>query len=179
VSQLTIPITKQDHTEGVTSALVTLVEYGDYECPFCGEAYHVIKRVQEDIGDDLRFVFRNFPLSKIHPHAVWAARGAEAATAQGRFWEMHDVLFENQDALAEEDLVSYAYLLKLDVTKFVSDIHAEQVWQKVDDDFWGGVRSGVNGTPTFFINGRRHEGLYSYYELRTAIERVARKGRVP
>jgi protein-disulfide isomerase len=170
MSELTVPVTKKDHIQGPDDAPVTLVEYGDYECPYCGRAYYVIKKLQQDLGDKLRFVFRNFPLAQIHPHAVQAALAAESAALQRKFWEMHDVLFENQDALQEHDLVSYAYSLGLDVDRFMDDISSEKVQQKVDSDFWSGVRSGVNGTPTFFINGKRFDGWYSYADLRRAIE---------
>jgi protein-disulfide isomerase len=176
MSILTVPVGKQDHVAGNSKARVTLVEYGDYECPYCGEAYYIVKKLQKDLGDELRFVFRNFPLSEIHPHALEAALAAEAAGLQKKFWEMHDMLFENQDALNEEDLVSYAYALKLDTARFIADMQSETVYQKVKTDFWSGVRSGVNGTPTFFIQGTRHNGSYSYGELRNAIEQAAPEG---
>lgn len=176
MSELTVPVTKQDHIQGNPKASVTLVEYGDYECPFCGQAYYIVKKLQQDLGDELRFVFRNFPLSQIHPHALEAALAAESAALQKKFWEMHNILFENQDALEDQELVSYAYVLGLDVERFIDDIESEEAQQKVRNDFWSGVRSGVNGTPTFFINGRRHEGSYAYSELRAAIEQTAKKG---
>ena len=176
MNELTVPVGKQDHVAGNSKASVTLVEYGDYECPYCGQAYYIVKKLQEDVRDELRFVFRNFPLSEIHPHALGAALAAEAAGLQKKFWEMHDMLFENQEALEEKDLVSYAYALKLDVARFITDMQSEKVLEKVKADFWSGVRSGVNGTPTFFINGKRHNGSYSYGELREAIELAAPKG---
>jgi protein-disulfide isomerase len=172
VSELTVNVTKQDHIQGNDRAPVTLLEYGDYECQFCGQAYYIIKKLQQDIGHQFRLVFRNFPLTQIHPHALLAACGAEAATQQGKFWEMHDLLFENQDALNEENLVSLAYVLKLDVDRFINDIDSDTVHKKIHDDFLSGVRGGVNGTPTFFINGHRHNGSYSYAELRTVIEQA-------
>ena len=176
MNTLTVPVGKQDHVAGTSEASVTLVEYGDYECPYCRQSYYIVKKLQEDLADELRFVFRNFPLSQIHPHALQAALSAEAAGLQNKFWEMHDMLFENQDALKEEDLVSYAYALKLDPAKFINDMQSEKVLQKVQTDFWSGVRSGVNGTPTFFIQDKRHNGSYSYGELREAIEQAAPKG---
>lgn len=176
MSVLTVPVGEQDHVAGSKNARVTLVEYGDYECPYCGEAYYIVKKLQEDLGDKLRFVFRNFPLSQIHPHALSAALAAEAAGLQNKFWEMHDMLFEHQDSLEEEDLVSYAYVLKLDPAKFINDMQSDKVREKVQTDFWSGVRSGVNGTPTFFIQGKRHNGSYSYGELRAAIEQAAPEG---
>jgi protein-disulfide isomerase len=162
---------ERDHVQGNPNAGVTLVEYGDYECPYCGEAYPIVQRIQRELGDNLRFVFRNFPLSQVHPHAEQAALAAEAAGRQGKFWEMHDMLFENQQALEDNDLVRYAEALRLDMLKYLSDVSSEQVAARVREDFMSGVRSGVNGTPTFFVNGRRHEGSYQHDYLRAAIER--------
>jgi protein-disulfide isomerase len=177
MSELTVPVSSQDHKQGSDDAPVVLVEYGDYECPFCGAAHVILKKLQKDLGKDkFQMVFRNFPLSQIHPHALEAAFAAEAAGKQGKFWAMHDMLFEHQDSLEEHDLVSYAYALKLDVERFIDDMESEAVAQKVHEDFWSGVRSGVNGTPTFFINGERHDGSYSYGELRHAIELAAVEG---
>lgn len=173
MSKLTVPVNEKDHALGDTTAPVTLVEYGDYECPYCGQAYPIIKQLQADLGGTMRFVFRNFPLSEIHPHARAAAYAAEAAGLQTKFWEMHDLLYENQDFLEDHNLVSFAYYLKLDIPRFVEDINSDEVEQKVHNDFWSGVRSGVNGTPTFFINGNRHDGSYAYGDLRTAIELAA------
>ncbi|MDB5166682.1 MAG: bdbD [Candidatus Saccharibacteria bacterium] len=173
MSELTVPVTKNDHFQGPADAPVTMVEYGDYECPYCGQAYYIIKQLQADLGDMLRFVFRNFPLTQIHPDALPAAYAAEAAGLQGKFWEMHDVIYEHQEELEAHNLASFAYLLELDVDRFVKDMNSEAVNKKVYDDFWSGVRSGVNGTPTFFINGKRHEGSYAYQSLRGAIEEAA------
>jgi protein-disulfide isomerase len=176
VSELTVAVTSQDHIQGNPKAPVTLLEYGDYECPYCGQAYYIIKKLKEDLGDKMRFAFRNFPLTQAHPHALRAALGAEAAGLQGRFWGMHDILYEHQDELEDPDIISYAYVLALDVDQFISDMNSEKTAQKVHDDFWSGVRSGVNGTPTFFINGHRHDGSYAYGVLRTAIELAAKEG---
>jgi protein-disulfide isomerase len=176
MSKLTVPVSEKDHVQGPADAPVTLVEYGDFECPYCGQAYYIIKQLQEDLGDSLRFVFRNFPLSEIHPHARDAAHAAEAAGLQGKFWEMHDLIYEHQSALENHNLVSFAFALELDIERFVEDMESKEVSRKVHDDFWSGVRSGVNGTPTFFINGDRHDGSYAYGELRGAIERAAGKG---
>jgi protein-disulfide isomerase len=156
--------------QGPPDAPVTLVEYGDYECPFCGAAYAIVKDIQERLGDQLCFVFRNFPLTEAHPHAEDAAEAAEAAGGQGKFWPMHDMLYENQDALEPEDLVRYARSLRLDLPRFVKEL-SEHVWaERVREDFRSGVRSGVNGTPTFFINGVRHDGGYDMASLLAAIE---------
>jgi protein-disulfide isomerase len=155
---------------GPETALVTLVEYGDYQCPVCGQAYPIVKELLARLGQQVRFVFRNFPLSTIHPHAEGAAEAAEAAGTQGRFWAMHDVLFENQDALGGKDLVGYASALNLDESSFVEDLTEHAHAARVEDDFEGGVRSGVNGTPTFFINEERHDGPFDLDSLLWAIE---------
>src|SRR4051794_24369801 len=167
---LAIPVSDQrDHIQGPRTATVTLVEYGDYECSYCGEAYPVLKELVKQFADQMRLVFRNFPLTQIHPHAQNAAEAAEAASAQGRFWEMHDMLYERQDALEDEDLVSYAAELGLDLNRFqielAQDLHAE----RIREDFMSGVRSGVKGTPTFFINGIRHNGGYDLQSMSDAI----------
>ncbi len=162
--QLTPPINERDHIAGPDDAPVTLVEYGDYECPYCGMAYPVVKTAQRVLGDDLRFVFRNFPLAEAHPHARIAAQAAEAAGAQGKFREMHDTLFEHQDALEPEDLVGYAEALGLDTGRFVRELEAGTYEKRVRDDFRSGVRSGVNGTPTFFVNGYRYDGSWANVE---------------
>lgn len=159
--QLTPPVSERDHTTGPEGAPVTLVEYGDYECPYCGMAYAVVKSAQRELGDQLRFVFRNFPLAEAHPHAKLAAEAAEAAAAQGKFWEMHDVLFEHQDALEADDIIGYAKSLGLDMAQLGRDLKDPKYTKRVRDDFRSGVRSGVNGTPTFFINGSRYEGSWS------------------
>src|SRR6202521_5290345 len=144
--ELTPPVSARDHVAGADDAPVTLVEYGDYECPYCGMASPIVKTAQRELGGQLRFVFRNFPLAEAHPHARMAAQAAEAAGAQGKFWEMHDMLFEHQDALEPEDLVSYAKALGLDAQRFAHDLEAGTYEKRVRDDFRSGVRSGVNGT---------------------------------
>jgi protein-disulfide isomerase len=164
------PVGPKDHMQGPPDAPVTLVEYGDYECPYCGEAYPVVKAVQERLGDQVSFVFRNFPLAQAHPHAEEAAEAAEAAASQGKFWEMHDLLYENQDALEPEDLVKYARALKLELPRFVLEMREHVYKERVREDFRNGVRSGVNGTPTFFINGVRHNGPFDLRSLLAAIE---------
>ncbi|HZT44009.1 MAG TPA: thioredoxin domain-containing protein [Chthonomonadaceae bacterium] len=173
---LTPPVTERDHTQGPPNAPVTLVEYGDYECPHCGHAYPIVKAIQEQIGDNLRFVYRNFPLSQAHPHAEHAAEAAEAAGAQGRFWDMHDILFERQEALDDPDLVDYAGAIGLDTGRFIKDMEEGVFADRVQEDFLSGVRSGVNGTPSFFINGARHDGSYDYETLLAAIEKAGAGG---
>jgi formate-nitrite transporter family protein len=158
MSQLLIPVTTSDHVAGSLDAPVLLVEYGDFECPYCGQAYPIVKAAQHSLGNRLALVFRHFPLGELHPHAPLAAEAAEAAGAQGKFWEMHDVLFEHQDAMEEQDLVAYAGSLQLDVTRFARELVNGVHTRKVRDDFRGGVRSGVNGTPTFYVNGTRFDG---------------------
>jgi protein-disulfide isomerase len=170
MSTLTVPANAGDHVQGSNDAPVTLVQYGDYECPYCGEAYPIIKRLQKKMGGDLRFVFRNFPLSESHPHAIAAAQAAEAAALQGRFWEMHDLLYDNQDTLEDRDLLRFARSLKLDIDKFKRDFSSTEVTTKIQEDFSGGIRSGVNGTPTFFINGVRHDASYEYEDLLSALQ---------
>jgi len=156
--QLTPPVGDGDHVAGPRDAPVTLVEYGDFECPYCGRAYPIVKNIQRQLGPQLCFVFRHFPLKESHPHAEHAAEAAEAAGAQGKFWEMHDMLFEHQRRLADADLVRYADELGLDAERVAREL-AMGIWaRRVRDDFRSGVRSGVNGTPTFFVNGYRFDG---------------------
>ena len=157
-NSFTLPVAKRDHIQGLIDAPIKLLEYGDYECPYCGAAYPIIKAIQEQFGKRLCFAFRNFPLIKSHPHAQHAAEAAEAAGAQGKFWEMHDIMFENQEALDDEDIVQYATTLGLDANRVINEVLAGTHMARVRGDFLGGERGGVNGTPTFFINGVRYEG---------------------
>jgi len=172
-SELTVPVSPdRDHIQGPTEAPATLVEYGDFQCPYCGKAYPIVKDVQARMGDRLRFVFRNFPITTSHQYAEQAAEAAEAAAAQGRFWEMHDVLFENQARLADGDLRRYADRVGLDVERFDADMARHAYAERVREDFMGGVRSGVNGTPTFYVNGARHDDAYDVETLVGALERA-------
>lgn len=172
-AQLTPPVnSKRDHCLGPDNAPVTLLEYGDYQCPFCGRAYVIIKRLQEYFGEQLRFAFRNFPLTQIHPHAQQAAEAAEAAGAQGKFWEMHDMLYENQDALDLPSLREYALVLELDMDRFDMEMMTHAHAQRVREDFMSGVRSGVNGTPTFYLNSLRFDGSWDGTRLMTAIQEL-------
>jgi protein-disulfide isomerase len=173
MSRLTVPVGKNDHVRGSRDAPVMLVEYGDFECPHCGQAYIVVKALERELGDVLAVVFRHFPLATVHPHAELAAEAAEAAGAQGKFWEMHDIMFERQEALAPEDLLAYAAELELDVERFALELDEHRHAPKVRADFISGVRSGVNGTPTFFINGIRHDGPYDAASLLASIEQAA------
>jgi protein-disulfide isomerase len=171
---LTMPVSdERDHIQGSADAPVTLVEYGDYQCPYCGAAHPIIQEVQARMGDRLRFVFRNFPISTSHPRAEAAAEAAEAAAAQGSFWPMHDLIFEDQKRLRDHDFRSYAEQLGLDLERFDREL-AEHIYaDRVHEDFMTGVRSGVNGTPTFFINGARHDDSYDVEALHAALERAA------
>jgi protein-disulfide isomerase len=169
---LSPPVGERDHTIGPSNAPVTLLEYGDYECPYCGAAHPIVKEVRRRLGNGLRFAFRHFPLARIHPHAERAAEAAEATAAQEpkKFWLMHDMLFEHQDALEDEYLLVYAAAIGLDVDRFERELLAGKYAPRVREDFLSGVHSGVNGTPTFFINGRRHDGSY---DLETLLEAIA------
>jgi protein-disulfide isomerase len=174
MSQLKVPVTQRDHIRGPADAPVTLVEYGDYQCPHCGMAHPIVNRLQVDFRETLRFVFRHFPLSQIHPFAESAAETAEYAGAHGRFWQTHDALFENQDTLnqprlAASLLFALAEAAGLSAAGLRDALASGTYAPKVRSDFMGGVRSGVNGTPTFFINGRRHNGTYAYEDLAPAI----------
>jgi protein-disulfide isomerase len=167
---LTMPVDPdRDHIQGPESAPVTLVEYGDFECPHCGRAHGILTELLPQLGESVRFVFRHFPLAQVHVHAEHAAESAEAAAAQGQFWEMHDALFENQEALEDDNLVSYAEQLGLDIPRFAADLEQQKYRTRVSEDFRAGIRSGVNGTPTFFINGHRHNGAWDLEALRQAI----------
>jgi protein-disulfide isomerase len=175
---LKTPVGPNDHTEGPADAPVTLVEYGDYQCPYCGQAYPIVKAMQTRFGSRLRFVFRNMPLKNAHPQAELAAEAAEAAALQGKFWQMHDALYEHQAELGPEFVVKAAARLHLDVDAFQQAIESGQVRPRVEHDFMDGVRSGVNGTPTFFINGTRYDDSWDPDTLAAAVEHAI-AGRAP
>lgn len=170
---LAVPVSSSDHTQGPADAPATLVEYGDYQCPYCGQAYPVIKAMQKRFGAKLRFVFRNFPLNQAHPYAELAAEAAEAAGAQGKFWEMHDALYENQDRLGQPLIELLVERLNLDAGKFEADLEARKYQSRVKHDFMGGVRSGVNGTPGFFINGKRYDQSWDEQTLSAALDEAS------
>ena len=161
MSKLKPAVNEKDHFEGSANAAVELVEYGDYQCPHCGHAYPILKKIQAKLGDKLKFVFRNFPLADAHPDAMHAAIAAEAAGAQDKFWEMHDIIFENQASLGDSDLVRYAGKIGLNIERFETDFEKPAFTERVEADFESGIRSGVNGTPSFFINGQKYEGDWS------------------
>lgn len=169
LARLSVPVSARDHSQGSEDAVVTLVEYGDYECPHCGRAYPIVKEIQRRLGSRLRFVFRNFPLTQIHPHAEHAAEAAEAAAAPGKFWEMHDVIFEHQNALDDRHLLEYAADLGLDKGRFQHELTSHAHSTRVREDFLSGIKSGVNGTPTFFINGIRHDDSWDIGTLEDAL----------
>ena len=165
MKQLTPSVNSVDHIFGNPIAPLELVEYGDYSCPYCGRAYPIVKDIQQQLGSDIKFVFRNFPLSKIHPHAFSAAVATEAAGLQGRFWEMHDIIFENQKTLDAENILLFAAKLGLDIERFKNDLQQKSLIEKVEKDFESGIRSGTNRTPTFFINGVKYDGEWSDNQL--------------
>lgn len=171
--QLTLPINDSDHILGDPFAPIELIEYGDYECPHCGRAYPIVKNIKQQFGDSIRFVFRNFPLSKIHPHALLAAVATEAAGLQDKFWEMHDIIFEHQKSLDIENILSFAGRIGLDLDRFKTDIGQQSSYNKVDRDFESGIRSGVNGTPSFFVNGRKFEGDWTNGGLLEYLENIS------
>lgn len=165
----------RDHVLGPDDAPIELVEYGDFECPHCGRAFRIVQQLREELGDRLRFGFRHFPLAKMHPHARTSAEAAEAAGAQGKFWEMHDRLFAHNQALELGHVTRYAEEVGVpDIARFKSDISADTYAARVQQDLSSGVRSGVNGTPTFFLNGTRHNGGYEYDALKKAIDEIGK-----
>jgi protein-disulfide isomerase len=170
MATLKVPVTSNDHIQGDEHAPITLVEYGDYQCPHCGRAYPIVQQVQKHFGKRLRFVFRNFPLNEIHPSAEIAAETAEFAGAHKQFWQMHDAIFENQESLGEPLLLELAQTMRLSVPELRNALTSNEYAPRVKDDFMGGVRSGVNGTPTFFINGHRHDGPFEFEDLVEAID---------
>lgn len=171
MSKLRVPVDVKDHIQGDLQAPALVVEYGDYECPHCARAHPIVKRVQKHFGSRLGFVFRNFPLSKAHPMAESAAEAAEFAATHERFWGMHDGLFENQEDLSSALLLKLAATLGLPTSELGSALLDHDFAPRVQSDFQGGVRSGVNGTPTFFINGQRHDGPFEFEDLVAAIEK--------
>jgi len=169
MSKLSIAVHGKDHIQGDPHAELVLVEYGDYQCPSCGDAYPIVKRLQKHFGERLAFVFRNFPLTEIHPWAEPASEAAEFAAAHDKFWEMHDLLYENQENLSDELFSSLAKKLKLSPGDLEEAVANQAYGSHIQADFTGGVRSGVNGTPTFYINGQRHDGSYDFDSLVEAL----------
>lgn len=172
-NQANLPDQTRDHIQGPIDAPVALLEYGDYECPFCGEAQLIVREIQRRLGDALCFAFRHFPLTNVHPHAEHAAEAAEAAGEQGNFWAMHETLFANQDALDDESLVQYAAALGLDEIRLIQQVISSAYAGRIREDFKSGVRAGVNGTPCFFINGKRYDGSRALEPLLAAVSQPA------
>lgn len=155
---MNLNVNNNDHIQGGSNAPIELIEYADFQCPYCGQAYYILKDIQKQLGDKLKFVFRNFPLPDLHPFAIHAAVAAETAGAQDKFWEMHDILFENQKNLEDFHLIEYAEQIGLDVKRFERDFGKDPYFQKVNRDYESGIHNGVQGTPTFFINGELFDG---------------------
>jgi protein-disulfide isomerase len=167
--KLTVPVYSSDHIQGAADAPITLLEYGDFECPHSQAAVLIVQDLQQAFGDRIRFVFRHFPLKK-HPHAELASEGAEAAAAQGKFWEMYQQLFDNQYALEEDNLIGYARVLGLDTGRFKQALAQHTHLKRVREDVRSGMESGASGTPEFFVNGVIHSGDYDFDSLRERIE---------
>ncbi|MES2267530.1 MAG: thioredoxin domain-containing protein [Bacteroidota bacterium] len=170
--QLKDAVSDQDHIQGLKKAPLELVEYGDYQCSSCAQSYLVVKGVQRQLGKKIRFIFRNFPLTEIHPDAFGAAMAAEAAGAQHKFWEMYDLLFKNQLNLSYDDLLNYAEELGLNMNKFGQDIRSASLQAKIEADFEGGTNSGVSGTPAFYINGEKYDGDWENENLLEDLEKI-------
>ena len=170
VPRLVLPVGERDHIQGPTTAPVTLVEYGDYECPYCRAALPIVQELQRLLGDQLRFVFRHFPLIGLHPHAQHAAEASEAAAAQGKFLEMHAALFEHQEALEDDNLVQYGADLDLDRARIRRELDEHSNASRVREDFESGLRSGVRGTPTFYLDDIRYDGIVGVRQFLAAIQ---------
>jgi protein-disulfide isomerase len=164
------PLGDDDHVAGAPDAPLELVMYGDFQCPFCTAAQPILRRVRDRLGERLRFAFRHFPLSEVHPDAERAAEASEAAAAQGAFWEMHDALYGNRGRLGEEDVVGLAQRLGLDDARVRAELESGAHAERVARDVESGRATGVSGTPTFFVNGERHEGGYDAQTLIAALE---------
>jgi protein-disulfide isomerase len=173
--ELAVPVAAVDHMLGPADARVTVVEYGDFECPICKQAAPAVKLALSRFAGRMRFVFRHFPLEEVHPHALLAAEAAEAAGGQGKFWQMHDLLFENQSHLKPNHLRSYVERLELDLLRYDADMDDELYRQRVREHIEGGSRSGVRATPTFFINGKIHDVSYGMQHLMEGIEAALKK----
>jgi protein-disulfide isomerase len=171
--RLTVPVSDRDHFRGDLGARLVLVEYGDYECPYCGAAHPVVKEVLRLLDRESCFAFRHFPIVSSHPHALRAAEAAEAAGAQGRFWSMHDRLFEHQSELDDDSLVRHAVRIGLDPREFVADLASHRHLERIQEDLSSGARSGVNGTPTFFVNGIRYDGPRDVTSIVRALRETA------
>src|SRR5438067_9583490 len=168
------PVSERDHSQGPATAAVTLVQYGDYECPYTRQSTTIVRAIQQQLGDQLRFVFRNFPLTEIHPHALHAALAAEAAAVQGKFWQMHDYIFHHQHTLEDSDLAHFAEAVGLDMQQYTREMTERRGLARIEEDVEGGERSGVQGTPTFFINGVLYSGSWEQDALLPALQAASR-----
>ena len=173
-TRLVVPVSERDHRQGPDTAAVTLVQYGDYECPYTRRSTWVVQAIQQQLGDQLRFVYRNFPLTEIHPHALHAALAAEAADARGKFWEMHDYLFHHRHTLENADLAQFAEAIGLDTQQYARDMAEQRGLDRIEEDVESGERSGVQGTPTFFINGVLYLGSWEQDALCAALQEASR-----
>ncbi len=171
---LVVPVSERDHSQGPATAAVTLVQYGDYECPYTRLSTTIVRAIQQQLGDTLRFVYRNFPLTEIHPHALHAALAAEAAAAQGKFWQMHDYIFHHQHTLEDSDLEQFAAAVGLDLQQYARDMAERPYISRIEEDVEGGERSGVQGTPTFFINEVLYRGSWEHDALLAALQAASR-----
>ena len=171
---LAVPVSERDHSQGPATAAVTLVQYGDYECPYTRRSTWAVQAIQQQLGEQLRFIYRNFPLTEIHPHALHAALAAAAAAAQGKFWEMHDYIFHHQHALEDADLAGFAEAVGLDLQQYTRDMAERRALARIEEDMRGGERSGVQGTPTFFINGVMYRGSWEQDALLPALQEASR-----
>ena len=169
-THLAVPVSGRDHSQGPITAAVTLVQYGDYECPYTRLSTTIVRAIQQQLGEQLRFVYRNFPLTEIHPHALHAALAAEAAAAQGKFWQMHDYLFHHQHTLEDSDLEQFAEAVGLDIQQYARALADQRALARIEEDVEGGERSGVQGTPTFYINGVIYRGSWEHDALLAALQ---------
>jgi len=173
-TRLAVPVSERDHSQGPATSAIVLVQYGDYECPYTRQSTTVVRAIQQQLGDQLRFVFRNFPLTEIHPHALHAALAAEAAAAQGKFWEMHDYIFHHQHTLEDSDLAQFAEAVGLDMQQYARAMAEQRALARIEEDVEGGERSRVQGTPTFFINEVLYRGSWEQDALLAALQAASR-----
>jgi protein-disulfide isomerase len=173
-THLAVPVSERDHRQGPATAAIILVQYGDYECPYTRQSTTIVRAIQQQLGDQLRFVFRNFPLTEIHPHALHAALAAEAAATQGKFWEMHDAIFHHQHTLEDSDLAHFAEAVGLDMQQYARALAEQGSLARIEEDVEGGERSGVQGTPTFFINEVLYRGSWEQDALLAALQAASR-----
>ena len=176
MSVLKPPFNKTDHYKGSLKSIIQLLEYGDFQCPHCAAAHPMLKKIEKTFTPGILFIFRHFPLSESHPYAQIAAIASEAAALQGNFWEMFDLIFENQYRLNKETLLDLAQKLHFNVKKFQNDLNDPALAEKVESDFESGILSGVNGTPSFYINNQKYNGPYTYESLTLALEKAAGTG---